>query len=121
MISGHFVVRPTSALIMTSENSEGSSPPSSPTRPTNDDFVSADVNEALQEARRILTKSDTHNKQQDERILDESTTVRFTRTGRTRHDPVEVFVSRSTIVTQKESDEESEDFGVLRAVEQVHL
>ncbi|KAH7721894.1 adipor-like receptor [Aphelenchoides avenae] len=94
---------------MTSETSD--SAPRSPLRSENDDFVSADVNEALQEARRILTKGESNQKQQDEHILDESTTVRFTRTGRTRNDPVEVFISRSTIVTQKETEEEEEDIG----------
>jgi hypothetical protein len=91
---------------MSVEKSRSSSSTRTPPQTTESDFVSFDVNEALQEARRIVTKG-TRTSQNDERYFDESTTVKFTRSGCTRFDPVEVSISRSTsTVSQKESREE---------------
>jgi adiponectin receptor len=91
---------------MSVEKSRSSSSTRTPPQTSESDFVSFDVNEALQEARRIVTKG-TRTSQNDDRYFDESTTVKFTRSGCTRFDPVEVSISRSTsTVSQKESREE---------------
>jgi hypothetical protein len=63
------------------------------------DFVSADVNEVLQEAPQILTnREQRHNGQHsNDQVLDESTTVRVTKQGGDE-DPMEVTVLRKKLV-----------------------
>jgi hypothetical protein len=63
------------------------------------DFVSADVNEVLQEARQILTNREQRldGQHPNERELDESTKVRVTNQGGDE-DPMEVTVLRKKLV-----------------------
>jgi hypothetical protein len=70
----------------------------------------SDVNEALQEARLIVTKG-KHKEQPHQNLIEESTTVQVKNSG-SRTDPVEVFISRSTKTTQDSgtiSEEEEEE------------
>jgi hypothetical protein len=76
----------------------------------NEDFVSSDVNQALQEARLIVTKG-KHKEHPNQHLIEESTTVKVKNYG--TEDPVEVFISRSTKTAQDtSSDEESEITGL---------
>jgi hypothetical protein len=74
------------------------------------DFVSADVNEVLQEARQILTNQEQRHDGQhsNERMLDESTTVRVTKQGGDE-DQTEVTVLRKRLVKRDEDEEPREE------------
>jgi hypothetical protein len=72
-----------------------------------DDFVSDEVNHALQEARQIITNKG--KAKPDEHLIEESTTVKIKNFGKKATDPVEVFISRSTKKTQDSSDEEDNE------------
>lgn len=74
------------------------------------DFVSADVNEALQEARQIVTEGRARYNP-NERLIDDATTIKVTHQG-TRNDPIEVTVRRSRIVSQPNTDDEDEEKGI---------
>lgn len=76
-------------------------------RTSTTDFVSADVNEALQEAREIVTEGRARDNPK-ERLIEDSTSVKVTKMG-TRFDPVEVIVSRRRVVSQ--ASEEEDDIG----------
>ncbi|KAF7635712.1 hypothetical protein Mgra_00004804 [Meloidogyne graminicola] len=67
------------------------------------DFVSADVNEILQDAREILTNKEHREKHPNERILDESTSVKVTKTGGDE-DPMEITVLRQRLLERDEED-----------------
>jgi len=69
----------------------------------NDDFVSPDVNQALQEAQQVISQKKS-KENPNQHLIEESTTVRLKNFGN-RTDPVEVFISRCTKTTQ-DSDEE---------------
>ena len=82
----------------------------------NFEFVSADVNEVLQGARLILTNQEQRRDVQhpNERVLDESTTVRVTKQGGDE-DPMEVTVLRKRLVKRDEEpheEVEAEDRGL---------
>ena len=79
----------------------------SKTSSISNDFVSADVNEALQEAREIITKGRARDNP-NERLIDDATTVKVTHQG-SRNDPIEVTVRRSRIVSQPNTDEEDDE------------
>uniref|UniRef100_A0A0N5A401 Adiponectin receptor protein n=1 Tax=Parastrongyloides trichosuri TaxID=131310 RepID=A0A0N5A401_PARTI len=70
-----------------------------------DDFCSSDINDALNEAREIITKGKASEKV-GEHILQDSTSFKVDKTGADGR-PVEVVVKRSTIATHF-SDEEEE-------------
>ncbi|CAK5115171.1 unnamed protein product [Meloidogyne enterolobii] len=72
----------------------------------NMDFVSADVNEVLQDAREILTNKEHREKHPNERILDESTTVKVTKTGGDE-DPMEITVLRQRLLERDEEEFEA--------------
>lgn len=73
---------------------------------------SYDVDEALQEAREILTEGKARE-HPFEKVLEESTTVQVLKEG-SRSDPIEVVVTRSTITSQPNTDdEEDSDLGSL--------
>ena len=78
------------------------------------DFVSADVNEVLQDAREILTNRERREDHPNESVLDESTTVKFTKTGGDE-DPMEVTVLRRRLVKRREEPEsgDQEERGFL--------
>lgn len=67
-------------------------------KPSRSDFISADVSEALQEAREIVTEGKARDNP-NERLIKDSTSVKVTKTG-SRFDPIEVTVSRSRIVSK---------------------
>lgn len=73
-----------------------------------EDFVSSDVSEALQEARKIVTKGKAKDQQKDPNLIEESTTVKLKNFGN-RSDPVEVFISRSTKTARDDSASEEDD------------
>ncbi|KAI3414185.1 Paqr-1p [Globodera pallida] len=76
-----------------------------PARVAGSDFVSADVNEVLEDARQILTNSQQRKDDHpNDRVLDESTRVKVTKTGGDE-DPLEVHVWRSRLVRREETDE----------------
>ncbi|KAI1733086.1 hemolysin-III related domain-containing protein [Ditylenchus destructor] len=77
---------------------------------TVDDFVSRDVNQALQEARDILTKGKAR-KNSGERLIEDSTAIKFNQGC--VDGPVEVMISRSRIVASQpnSSDDEEELLG----------
>ncbi|KAL3095637.1 hypothetical protein niasHT_024463 [Heterodera trifolii] len=82
---------------------------SMPARVTGSDFVSADVNEVLEDARQIMTNShqrkDDHH--QNEQVLDESMRVKVTKTGGDE-DPLEVSVWRSRLLRRQAEEEATE-------------
>ncbi|KAK0398632.1 hypothetical protein QR680_002683 [Steinernema hermaphroditum] len=67
---------------------------------------SHDVTEALEEAREILTQGQAR-KHSREHILEDATTVKVTKSG-TNAEPIEVVVSRRTVVSQPNSEDEEE-------------
>ncbi|KAI6223557.1 hypothetical protein M3Y99_01454400 [Aphelenchoides fujianensis] len=67
------------------------------------DFVSSDVNQALQEARRVVSNEKKTDKQ-NENLIEEHTTVQVRNSGK-KSDPFEVFISHSTI-TRNDSEED---------------
>lgn len=70
------------------------------------DFVSSDVNEALQEARLIVTRGKRLSTSgEDHHMLEDSTSVQVTKSG-SRSDPVEVIITRSTKFTQDSGTDE---------------
>lgn len=69
-----------------------------------EDFVSQDVSDALQEAREIATEGKARDNPR-ERLRSDTTTVKVMKGG--RNDPMEVIVSRSRVVSQ--SDTECDD------------
>ncbi|VDK48253.1 unnamed protein product [Anisakis simplex] len=66
-----------------------------------------DANEALQEARQILTEGRARENP-FEKVLEESTTVQVLKVG-SYCDPIEVLVSRSTVTSQPNTDDEEEE------------
>uniref|UniRef100_A0AC34QC16 Uncharacterized protein n=1 Tax=Panagrolaimus sp. JU765 TaxID=591449 RepID=A0AC34QC16_9BILA len=66
------------------------------------DFVTPEVTKALNQARQIVTTGKT---EEDEHVIEESTTVNFKQTGRPQ-DPVEVVITHSSVVSQGSSDDE---------------
>ncbi|KAI6175641.1 Adiponectin receptor protein [Aphelenchoides bicaudatus] len=70
-----------------------------------EDFVSSDVNRALQEAREIITNKG--KQKPDHHLIEESTTVQVKNFGKKNELPVEVYVTRST-KTAQDTDEEEE-------------
>uniref|UniRef100_A0A915DI12 Adiponectin receptor 2 n=1 Tax=Ditylenchus dipsaci TaxID=166011 RepID=A0A915DI12_9BILA len=73
------------------------------------DFVSFGVNEALQEAREIVTEGKARDNPR-ERLIEDSTTVRVINQG-SKNDPIEVVVSRSRVISQPNTDDEQDNFG----------
>lgn len=73
----------------------------------NEDFVSDEVNNALQEARHIITSKG--KTKPDEHLIEESTTVKIKNFGKKATDPVEVFISRSTKTAQDSCSSDEED------------
>jgi hypothetical protein len=71
--------------------SRKASGPASASSSSSMDFVTADVNEILQDARGILTNKERREEHPNERVLDESTTVKVTKTGGDE-DPMEVCI-----------------------------
>lgn len=100
----------TASSTATSKSAGHSRQPSDALR--NADFINANISEVLQDAREILTNRE-HQKHPNERVLDETTTVKFTKTGGDE-DPMEVTVLRRRLVKRNEEPEdvdEEEDRG----------
>jgi hypothetical protein len=78
------------------------------------DFVSADVNEVLQEARQILTDQEPRHNGEHPNELGESTTMQVTKQD-SDEDQTEVAVLRKRLVKldDEEPQEEAEDRGGL--------
>jgi hypothetical protein len=74
------------------------------------DFVSADVNEVLQEAQQILTNREQRDdgQQPNDQVLGESTTVQVRKQG-DDEDPLEVNVLRKRLVKRDEEEEPREE------------
>ncbi|VDM47170.1 unnamed protein product [Toxocara canis] len=72
-----------------------------------DSDYSYDVSEALQEARQILTEGKARE-HPFEKLLEESTTVQVLKAG-SHCDPIEVVVSRSTVTSQPNTDDEDDE------------
>lgn len=71
--------------------------------------MSADVSEALQEAREIVTEGRVKIKlNPNERLIDDATSFKVTHRG-SRFDPIEVIVRRSRIVSQPNSEDDDEE------------
>uniref|UniRef100_A0A1I7YS86 Insulin-degrading enzyme n=1 Tax=Steinernema glaseri TaxID=37863 RepID=A0A1I7YS86_9BILA len=71
-----------------------------------DKSCSYDVTEALEEAREILTQGQAR-KHSHEHVLEDATTVKVMKSG-TNAEPIEVVVSRRTVVSQPNSEDEEE-------------
>ncbi|KAM3725487.1 Progestin and adipoQ receptor-like protein [Dirofilaria immitis] len=65
-----------------------------------------DVNEALQEAQQIMTDGKPRERH-PEHVLEESTTVEVVKTGG-HGDPIEIVVTRSTVMSQPNTDDEGD-------------
>uniref|UniRef100_A0A915PFY8 DUF7930 domain-containing protein n=1 Tax=Setaria digitata TaxID=48799 RepID=A0A915PFY8_9BILA len=65
-----------------------------------------DVNEALQEAQEIMTDGKPRERH-PEHLLEESTTVEVVKAGR-HGDPIEIVVTRSTVTSQPNTDDEGD-------------
>uniref|UniRef100_A0A8R1XV30 Uncharacterized protein n=1 Tax=Onchocerca volvulus TaxID=6282 RepID=A0A8R1XV30_ONCVO len=65
-----------------------------------------DVNEALQEVEEIMTDGKPRERH-PENLLEESTTVEVVKTGR-HGDPIEIVVTRSTVTSQPNTDDEGD-------------
>ncbi|KAI6206936.1 hypothetical protein M3Y94_00972000 [Aphelenchoides besseyi] len=72
------------------------------TESNSQDFVSSDVNRALQEARHVVNRKKQNS---NENLIEESTTVQVRNSGK-KTDPFEVFISRSTITHHDNSSED---------------
>jgi hypothetical protein len=76
------------------------------------DFVSADVNEVLQDAQQNLTNREQRRDGQHQNELDESTPVQVTKQD-SDEDPMEVTVLRKRLVKGEEAETEDPGFFCL--------